>query len=391
MSSSTKPEAVLFLAGWWPSPDDPHHGIFVKAHALVVQELLPVVVVYMSLSRSPGPFRIGLTETVEDGIVVVRVQIQTPIRRFGVHDFLVRMAYRRVFKSLSPRFHFRVAHIHVRTPITENIPALAVEMKLPVIITEHSTFYHRGIGIRFGTEQDKEVDRIHAWFRHPSIRMVLPVSVDLATTLNERYGIPLAKLQVIPNVASDDFHLGSVQGPPPFRIVLAARWAGNKDPAMFIEALHLLPKELRNSLSIDWVGDGDLMEETRTACAEFIANGIMRFPGRASKSELAPLLAQAHLLVHPTKAENLPCIIIESLCCGTPVLSNAVNGVPELVDDTNGLLTPAEDPAAFANGLRWIMESYQHYDRTAISKAAMDRYSAKAVAKQIVAVYDRFS
>ncbi|MEO7081190.1 MAG: glycosyltransferase family 4 protein, partial [Flavobacteriales bacterium] len=318
-------------------------------------------------------------------------KIHTPVRRFGVHDLLVRMAYRKAFNSLSPRFRFRVAHIHVRTPITENIPHLAAKEHLPVVVTEHSSFYHRGIALKSKSEQEKETDRITRWFAHPSIRKVLPVSWDLGDILNTRFGIPWDKLQVIPNVAAAEFLSGPIPVKPPFRIVLAARWSDPKDPSLFIEALHLLPKELRSSLSIHWVGDGDQMEKVRSACASFIAEGIMTFPGRLPKSELAPLLAQAHLLVHPTKAENLPCIIIESLCCGTPVLSNAVNGIPELVDDTNGRLAPPNDPITFANTLRWIMENYPHFDRVAIAKAAVERYSAEAVAKQITAVYDQFS
>ena len=273
--------------------------------------------------------------------------------------------------------------------MTENAVQIAEELHLPVIVTEHSTFYHRGIGLKQESEQAKEVDRISRWFAHPSIRMVLPVSQDLHDILNERFGVPTVKLRVIPNVASSVFFRQGTLEPPPFRIVLAARWAGNKDPTLFIGALHLLPEWLRRSLSIRWVGDGEFINEARAASAHYIDQGIMHFPGRLSKAELAPFLAQAHLLVHPTKAENLPCIIIESLCCGTPVLSNAVNGVPELVDGTNGRLTPAQDPVAFAHELRWIMENYAHFDRNAIAQTAQARYSAKAVAQQIMDVYDK--
>ncbi|MFZ1616641.1 MAG: glycosyltransferase [Flavobacteriales bacterium] len=390
MTPMKKEDAVLFLAGWWPSADDPNDGIFVKEHALAVHELVPVVVIHLRLNKvATGRFRIELTETNEDGIVVIRGEIQTAVRRFGLHNFLVRLAYRRALAMLSSRFRFRLAHIHVRTPMTENGVHLAVQEKLPVIITEHSTFYHRGISLQREAEQTQEVERISRWFAHPSIRMVLPVSQDLHEILHERFGIPTVKLRVIPNVASPVFIRRGRVETTPFCIVLAARWAGNKDPALFIEALHLLPELLRRTLSIQWVGDGEFIDETRAACAPYIQQGFMHFPGRLSKVELAPILAQAHLLVHPTKAENLPCIIIESLCCGTPVLSNAVNGVPELVDETNGRLTAPQDPVAFAHGLLWIMENYAHFDRDGIARAAQARYSAKAVAQQIVDVYDK--
>lgn len=380
--------AVFVAAGWWPGIHHPSDGIFVREHAVAVGKLRPSAVVHLTFTRRIAPFSIRFEESVQDGTVVLTGHITAPMRRFGVHDRLVRMAYRRAITRLSDRFTFSVAHIHVHTPMTGNLLPVARENKWPVVVTEHSTFYHNGAAFWGEAEQTKFQHRMRRWFADPSIKAVLPVSRDLAKTLVQDYGVPPGDITVVPNISAPYFRPRSVATSPPFRIVLAAYWSGNKDPGLFLAALHLLPDDVKARLRIDWIGDGELIEPVRNAAAHFVAQGIMHFHGRLPKPELAELLAQAHLLVHPTKAENLPCIILESLCCGTPVLSHAVNGVPELVDDSNGVLCPPSDPKAFTEALLNIMEHPGRFDRARIAARAEQRFSASNVAKQIVAVYD---
>lgn len=380
--------AVFVAAGWWPGVVHPSDGVFVKEHAFAVGKLRPSAVVHLTFIRRFAPFSIRYSESEEDGVAVLIGQITAPVRRFGIHDLLVRTAYRRAIARLRDRFTFSVAHIHVHTPMTGNLLAVARGNNWPVVVTEHSTFYHNGAAFWGEAEQSRFRHRMRRWFAHPSIKAVLPVSRDLAKTLNESYGVRADNITVVPNISAPYFRPRVVASPPPFRIVLAAYWSGNKDPGLFLAALHLLPDDVKARLRIDWIGDGELIEPVRNASAHFVAQGIMHFHGRLPKPELAGLLAQAHLLVHPTKAENLPCIILESLCCGTPVLSHAVNGVPELVDDSNGVLCPPSDPKAFAEALLSILEHPGRFDRARIAARAEQRFSASNVAKQIVAVYD---
>ncbi len=71
---------------------------------------------------------------------------------------------------------------------------------------------------------------------------------------------------------------------------------------------------------------------------------------------LALAYAAADLFVLPTVAENLANAILESLACGTPVVSFAVGGVPEAVRhlDTGYLATP-RDAESLAEGLRRLL------------------------------------
>jgi glycosyltransferase involved in cell wall biosynthesis len=64
------------------------------------------------------------------------------------------------------------------------------------------------------------------------------------------------------------------------------------------------------------------------------------------------ILARSDVFVLPSIYESLPISILEAMAARLPVVASAVGGVPELVvDGETGLLVPARDPEALADGL----------------------------------------
>ncbi|HWA08593.1 MAG TPA: glycosyltransferase [Opitutaceae bacterium] len=65
----------------------------------------------------------------------------------------------------------------------------------------------------------------------------------------------------------------------------------------------------------------------------------------------------ADVFAIPSRQDNLPNTILESMACGTPVVGFDVGGVGEaIVDGETGFLAPVGDAAAFAAALRRILE-----------------------------------
>ncbi len=74
--------------------------------------------------------------------------------------------------------------------------------------------------------------------------------------------------------------------------------------------------------------------------------------GWIAESRVAVCLAAADLLVLPYRAGSQSAVAPLALAHGLPVLSTAVGGLPELIEDgVNGLLIPPGDPAALAAAL----------------------------------------
>ena len=90
-------------------------------------------------------------------------------------------------------------------------------------------------------------------------------------------------------------------------------------------------------------------------------NSDISFPVKAlgfvhDDQELAQVYSAADLFVLPTLAENFPNGILESMACGTPVVSFNVGGVPEAVRHMEtGYLAAYQDAGDMAQGIQLLL------------------------------------
>ena len=88
-----------------------------------------------------------------------------------------------------------------------------------------------------------------------------------------------------------------------------------------------------------------------------------------------------------SRFENLPCVILEALCCGLPVISSHVGGVAEIIDESNGIFVESENIEQLTNAMQLIIDNYKNYDRVCIAKKAMQLFNYEAIGNQYCTVY----
>ena len=113
------------------------------------------------------------------------------------------------------------------------------------------------------------------------------------------------------------------------------------------------------------------------------------FTGLVSYEQVAHMLKQSHAMIMFSRFENLPCVIIEALCCGLPVISTDVGGIPEIINQSNGMLINNEDEDALCNAMKQLYSNYKSYTRKATAKNAQEKFSYTTVGKQITEVYSK--
>lgn len=92
-----------------------------------------------------------------------------------------------------------------------------------------------------------------------------------------------------------------------------------------------------------FVGSGAMKSELENKAA---AHGVLeriRFAGNCASSQVAKWMAAANLFCLPSYAEGCPNAVLEALSCGRPVIASNVGGIPDLVDDSCGILGPPGD------------------------------------------------
>ena len=84
--------------------------------------------------------------------------------------------------------------------------------------------------------------------------------------------------------------------------------------------------------------------------------------------------------------DGLPQMLMEAMACGLPAVSTQLVGIPDLIDESCGILVPAEDVKALADALEALLASPER--RASMSRAARrvveDRFSLPDAVEPLV-------
>jgi glycosyltransferase involved in cell wall biosynthesis len=193
-----------------------------------------------------------------------------------------------------------------------------------------------------------------------SSQTVIAVSDDLARLVAE-LDIPPERIVVQRNAVDGvRFSLRSrlaaraKLGLPPDEAIACfiGNWVEEKGPDLAIEAMsHLRRAGVTNS-SLLMIGGGSLERRLRARSLELQLGRRVAFIGPKTHEEIPDFIAACDVVCLPSRREGCPNVVLEALASGRPVVASRVGGVPELITDDNGVLVPAGDAKALANGLR---------------------------------------
>ena len=97
-----------------------------------------------------------------------------------------------------------------------------------------------------------------------------------------------------------------------------------------------------------FIGAGPLKQMLMARAGALGVRERVSFPGRLPPDDVALWLSASDVLCLPSRREGCPNVVLEALAAGRPVVAAAVGGVPELLDDRNGIMVPPDDPSALA-------------------------------------------
>jgi glycosyltransferase involved in cell wall biosynthesis len=144
-------------------------------------------------------------------------------------------------------------------------------------------------------------------------------------------------------------------------------------------ALAELNDDIRSSLALCAVGSKSELEENN----KFIEIGKIH-----DERLMAMAYMAADLFVIPSLEDNLPNTMLESLCCGTPVLGFQTGGIVDVIaDGVNGFLCEEISVNALVKGLNRFLSGEVIFDRDAISKTASERFALDKQANAYIELY----
>jgi glycosyltransferase involved in cell wall biosynthesis len=183
---------------------------------------------------------------------------------------------------------------------------------------------------------------------------VVAVSRPMAERL-ERGGVKARQLRILPNAFAPDTTALSrndarrMLGLPEdaFIVGWVGRMSAEKGGDVMLESLALL-RDL--PIRVSMVGDGPergKLENLATALqveGQITWHGVVPGAGR--------LVGAFDLFVLSSRTEGTPIALLEAISVGTPVVTTAVGGVPDVVTSEQAILVPPESPAKLAEAIR---------------------------------------
>ena len=158
---------------------------------------------------------------------------------------------------------------------------------------------------------------------------------------------------------------------------VAFDWGVRKGLDVFV---HLAQRLDPDKFQIVLVGTNDRIEKQ-------LPPNIISIHRTANQTELAEIYTAADLFVNPTREENFPTVNIESLACGTPVLTYRTGGSPEMLSANTGRVVARNDEEALFSAILEIERDRPYSADTCRARA--EEFSNEAKYREYVALYQR--
>lgn len=375
---------VLFVTPWYPMPNRPYWGIFVREHAKAVMHYADVTVLHVA-GAVDGATRYALTKNLleeeEHGIPAYVLQYGRSVPSQAAH-LMRHLHLRRALQQLI-RHVARpdVIHAHVHRVALQSV-LVGKQYGIPVVITEqHSAF---------AGNQMSKLDQWEARLAFGLAGTVMPVSQALQRAIQAK-GIR-ANYQIIPNVVDTDFFTNSATQPrpaTPIKLLCVANMPEShiKGYPYLFDALAAL--DPRDDWRLDIIGDGPMLATYVERVKTLGLADKITFHGYQTKSAIVQAMQNAHLFVLASVWDNMPCVLVEAMAMGLPIVATRTGGIPEVVTPEVGLLAEPANSASLQEALTTMLARMPHYSAEQIATIARTTYSMHVIGQQFNTIYQQ--
>ncbi|WP_226063416.1 glycosyltransferase [Kaistella polysaccharea] len=315
---------ILFISSWFPNKLEPTNGNFVQRHAEAAFLRNDVEILH-AIGDPDQKKSFVFEEQIINGIrtlIVYYRKTSNPALNF----------YRRM-RSYKKGFRRMQKPDLVHANILRNSMLFAVylkrKFKIPFVVSEHWSGFlkiNEHQLSKLGLRITREIAR-HASY-------ILPVSNYLLTDLR-KLGLQ-TNFQVIENVVNTELFHVKRHSADEFKFLHISNLISIKNPEKIIDVAVKLRSEFDN-FELHIGGDGDIEILNKIILNHKAGDYIKTFPTLKSE-EVAYKMRSSNCFILFSDYENFPCVLLETLSAGTPAIATKVGGIPEIINERNGIL-----------------------------------------------------
>jgi L-malate glycosyltransferase len=367
---------VLFLNSWYPSRVLPTNGDFIQRHAECVALYHDVTAVHVITDPRMDEKRLSIEDFTENNV-------QTHIAYLPKTKNLLMKWWtyiRAFFVILKKVGSYDVIHLNHIYPAGLITLILAVLKGKRYIISEHWTFYHEDF-----RKMIKPTEKYISTVVCRQASFICPVSDELADSMKS-FGLK-GKYIRVPNVVDTKLFKPAAKEKSPILKLLHV--SNMNDMQKNISGmLNVVARLQSEGEPFEMVMIGNNAENFRAKAKDLgIRDSTLTLINQIPHEDLITHFQQADLFIMFSEDENLPCVILESFACGTPVISTDVGGIAEYFPSSFGRLIPCDDEQALHKAILDRKDNKSIAGREEMHEYAKKHFSPESIATQFSNIY----
>lgn len=366
---------ILFISSWFPSKIEPTNGNFVQRHAEAVSRLHDVEILH-----AIGDSNLKSTYLFDDQMIN---GIRTLVIYYNNTKNPAINFYRRI-KSYQKGFATMnrpdIVHANVMHQSMLFAVYLKARYKIPFLVSEHWSGF-----LQMNRHKLSKSQLFIAKMIGKHADYILPVSQYLKNDLKD-LGFS-ASTEVVENVVDTEiFHVKDAANER-FVFLHISNLIQLKNPEKIIHAAMRLSQEFSN-FELQIGGDGDV-ESLNSIIKENSAENYIKTFEMLTSEEVAEKMRKSDCFVLLSDYENFPCVLLESLSSGTPAIATKVGGIPEIINEKNGILiSNSEDELLSA--MRKVLQQNITFDQPEkLHEFVENHFSQKIIAQKFDQIYQK--
>lgn len=117
--------------------------------------------------------------------------------------------------------------------------------------------------------------------------------------------------------------------------------------------------------------------------------GIVSIHRTQNQQELAQLYSMADVFVNPTREDTFPTVNMEALACGTPIVTFATGGSPEILSEDCGIVVPKNDLQGLEAAVRRVCQQ-RPFTKEACLRRGAD-FDGQLCIEEYLELYERIT
>lgn len=366
---------ILFISSWFPNKIEPTNGNFVQRHAEAVSILHDVEVLH-AIGDSSQVQKYIFEDNMINGLRTLTVYYKsTPNPAL---NFARRMkAYKKGFSKMRRP---DLVHANILQKSMLFAVYLKKKYKIPFVVTEHWSGFLK-MNRKKLPRSEFHIAKVIA----KNADYLLPVSQFLLKDLKDMR--IATKMEVVSNVVNTDlFHVKTSENER-FIFLHISNLVDIKNPDKIINATLRLKKEF-NNFELHIGGDGDINRLNEIINRNNAKKFIKTFPTLDLNAVAAKMRASECFILF-SDYENFPCVLLESLSVGTPVIATNVGGIPEIVNEKNGILISKSEEELYKAMKKVLVNQITFETPENLHQYVEDHFSMETISKNFDEIYGR--